>query len=644
MSPRPPATSRSATLASGGASGGAWRGGWLLLGTLLAALVLATVLHDRTTWPTLVGDEATYLMQAESLAFDLDLVYGADDYERFVRHWGRAPEGVILQKGTGSDALVYGKPFFYAAWAAPFTRLSPTRGPFVANAVLLALAALVSARSLRGGLGAAAPVWVALFVFASVTFAHVFWAHMDLFLACCTALGMALLFGPRGDEASSTLRALLPFAAAGVLLAMVAYSRPLYATLLLPAGIAAWSATRRGKETGRRAGAVGVAWTVGGAVLLALLALGVHESLAGSWTSYGAERRSFNSTVGFPGVDVPAESWEEMIREWGNASWLKRRDLGTLGSVASFRLWAWNTVYFLFGRSVGLAPYFAPALLAVLAFLLTRRRRAGDSPERGPRADRGDRWARWALLAAVAATAAGFLVIRPFNFYGGGGALANRYFLPVYPALWFLVSGPSPLGSDRLRRALRRFGPVATALLAAPFLWPVWSAPLAYPVDGDGVFRYVSRAAVRWLPFESTQNHLKPGGPVPEYLHQGLWVKLLDPDLDAVAVDGAEGGAFLLRGGEPASLLVGSERPLTVLELAGRPGLPPLRVDGGEVDGSGSRRPIELDDPVAVHPMWWTREDFYLYELTLEPDRDPDVGGGGDFGFTLRPVDPGGPR
>lgn len=643
MSPRPPSTSRFAPLRGafarlgldGGLTGGLpGRLAWGLLVALLAALVLSTLLHDRTRWPTLVGDEATYLMQAESLAFDLDLIYTADDYERFVRHWGRAPEGVILQKGTGSDALVYGKPFFYAAWAAPFTRISPTRGAFVANALLLALAAVVSARALAGPLGAAAPAWVAVFVFASVTFAHAFWAHMDLFLACCTALGLALLFGRReghGGETGGILRTPLSFAAAGVLLTMVAYSRPLYATLLLPAGLAAWSHRDRDAATAglrRRAGAVGVA---AGVALLALLSLGIQESLAGSWTSYGAERRSFNSVVGFPGVDVPEESWEEMIREWGNASWLKRRDLSSLGSVASFHLWAWNSVYFLFGRSVGLAPYFGPALLAVIAFLVTRRRRGDDSG----RGARGERWARWALLAAVAATAVAFLVIRPFNFYGGGGALANRYFLPMYPALWFLVAGPpSP------SRSLRRFGPLVTALLVAPFLWPLWSAPLAYPVDGDGVFRYVSRAAVRSLPFESTQNHLKPGGPVPEYLHHGLWVKLLDPDLDALAVDGTEGGAFLLRGGEPASLLVGSERPLSALEIAGRPGLPPLRVGGGDVRGSGSLRTIELDGPVAVHPMWWTREDFHLYELTLEPD--PAVGG--DFGFTLRPADPDGPR
>lgn len=619
MTPRPPATrwpDRAFRLTVAA---------WLPLAALLTALVVATALYDRTSWPSLVGDEATYLMQAESLAFDLDLAYSAADYERFVRHWGRAPEGVILQKGSNGGALVYGKPFFYAAWAAPFTRLSPTHGPFVANAVLLALASIAAARALRGALGAAAPLWVAVFVFASVTFAHVFWAHMDLFLAGCTAFGLALLFGttaeppagvPVGRERRRDSAVLLRWAVAGVLLAMVAYSRPLYATLLVPAAIASW------RRRPRRAGALGL---VAGVVLLALFAVGVHVSLAGSWTSYGAERRSFNSIVGFPGVDVPEEAWGEMIREWGNASWLKRRDLGGLSSATSFRLWGANALYFAAGRSVGLLPYFAPALLAMVALLAGGGRRTGEDGRRA-----GVDWARWALLGAVLVTAAGFLVIRPFNFYGGGGALANRYLLPVYPALWFLVSGRGWLAG----RWPRWIAPAAAALVAAPFLWPLWSAPAAYPVDADGVFRYVSAPASRWLPFETTQNHLKPGGPIPEYLHDGLWVKLLDPELDAVG----EGEAFRLRGDAPASLLVGRDRPLEALEIAGRPGLPPLRVEGGEVRGSGPRRRIELDGPAAVHPMWWTRDDFYLYELTL----DPTLPGSGGFELTLRPLDPDG--
>ncbi|HEX6200350.1 MAG TPA: hypothetical protein VF150_08810, partial [Thermoanaerobaculia bacterium] len=76
---------------------------WALLGALLAALLAGAATFDRARWPSVVGDEATYLMQAESLAWDLDLAYSREDFDRFVRHRGTAPEGLILQKGEGSD-------------------------------------------------------------------------------------------------------------------------------------------------------------------------------------------------------------------------------------------------------------------------------------------------------------------------------------------------------------------------------------------------------------------------------------------------------------------------------------------------------------------------------------------------------------
>ncbi len=572
---------------------------WAILASLLLALALGAATFDARAWPALVGDEATYLMQAESLAWDLDLTYSRRDYDRFVEHWGRAPEGLILQKGSGSSELVYGKPLFYAAWAAPFVRLSPTRGPFVANALLLALAAVAAARALRRTVGAAAPTWVALFVFASVAFDYVFWAHLDLFLMCVAALGLALVFGrPSGADGEADEepagRLVLRWAGAGLLLAIVAFSRPLYLPLFLPAALAA--------PRGRRLRAL--AGLAAGALLLVLAAAGIHEKLAGTWTSYGAERRSFNSTVGFPEVDFPETDWQRMIEEWGNASWLKRRDVSAYFH-GDARLWTWDTIYFLAGRSVGVLPYFLPFVLGLLG---------------RPRG-----WARWSLLLAVGLTAAAFFVVRPFNFYGGGGTLANRYFLPVYPALWFLPTRP-----------VRGLWLTLVAALAAPFLWPLWSSPRGYPLDARGVFRYVSPAARAVLPFETTQNHLKPAGPRADVSHDGLWVKFLDPAVRATP----DGATLLLEGAGRGELLVGDGRPLAALDLVIEAPALPLRVTGGRVVARTPDRPgwerlrIELDGPRAVHPMWWTDDDFYLYRLTLDPQEDLDR----TFAFRLRPA------
>ena len=37
---------------------------WAVLGLLLAAMLVGALTFDRRSWPGLVGDEATYLMQA----------------------------------------------------------------------------------------------------------------------------------------------------------------------------------------------------------------------------------------------------------------------------------------------------------------------------------------------------------------------------------------------------------------------------------------------------------------------------------------------------------------------------------------------------------------------------------------------------
>src|ERR1700712_3801752 len=170
-------------------------GSWAVLGLLLAATLAGSLTFDRRSWPGLVGDEATYLMQAQSLAWDFDLRYSRHDCDRFVAQWGPPPDGLILQSGDGGRTLVYAKPASYALWIAPFLRLSPLRGAAIANALLLALAAVLSARVLERRLGPAAPLAVAVAIYASVTFAYVFWAHSDLFLMCLTAIALALAYG-----------------------------------------------------------------------------------------------------------------------------------------------------------------------------------------------------------------------------------------------------------------------------------------------------------------------------------------------------------------------------------------------------------------------------------------------------------------
>lgn len=561
--------------------------GWAALVLLLLATLIGAARLDRAKLP-LLGDEATYAMQAASLAWDFDLTYTRQDYDRFVTHWGVPPEGLILQSREGSDRLVYGKPPLYALVIAPFVRVAPVRGPVVANALLLAAAALLAAGSLRNRIGPAAPLWVAVFVFASVAFSYVFWGDADLFLFAAVAAGFALVYqGDRryakgeipqiyeGEGAVASRTFFLRWLGAGALLGVAVVYRPVYLVLLLPAILAAHESPpdRRGRAVGG---------LLLGAILLVLVSMGLQWLAGGDPTGYGGTRQGIYIRDAYPEVDFPAAKWDERVQREGNSSWLQSE---AVKPRLNPKIAAWNLLYFLAGRNFGVLPYFLPLVLGFLAF----------------RADRG----RWLIPFAVVAAVAAFFLLRPFNFHGGG-VLGNRYFLPLYPALWFLAARPS-----------RALAPMAVALLAAPFVGTLWVHPTAYPLEG-GFPRHVSQVAQRWLPYETTQA-TAPGQQVS--IGGGLWVKILNPNL----WPSGKGGGLRFVGGTEGELLVGSPQPLSALHFE-FDRKAPSRLRVGDNRGKELRplllRPdggllfeVPLGSERAVHPLQWGPYDYHLYTL-----------------------------
>jgi hypothetical protein len=318
-----------------------------------------------------------------------------------------------------------------------------------------------------------------------------------------------------------------------------------------------------------------------------------HLAEADAWTPYSGERLSFEASTGFPEIDLPPGAWRQRTAGRGNRSWSPSDVIGP-------RLTAWNVLYFLAGRDVGVLPYYLPLLLGLLAF------RRGEG--------------RGTLILAALAAAACFLVTRPFNFYGGGGAIANRYFLPLYPAFWFAAGRPA-----------RASWAILAAVLAAPFLLPLWRQPAAYFLDGSYGYRYVTSAARRLLPYETTQSHLKPGGGE-DFMHGTLWIKPLATSVKP------DGGLIRIASGR-GEILIGSDRPLPGLRMIVAPPAPPrIDVSGAQVSrshvrpGGGSVLLLRLDGPRAVHRMWWseTEAPTYLYEIRLEAP--------GEFGFELQPL------
>ncbi|HEV7506239.1 MAG TPA: hypothetical protein VGS07_15135 [Thermoanaerobaculia bacterium] len=568
--------------------------GWAILAFLLVLTLIGAVRLDRAHH-LLIGDEATYAMQAASLAWDFDLAYTRQDYDRFVAQWGLPPHGLVLQSRAGSDRLVFAKPPLYALILAPFVRVAPVRGPVVANALMLAAAAFLAALALRRRLGQAAPYWMSAFVFASTAFVYVFWGDADLFLLACTAVGFALVYwedrrflpgdepppqiygGEDTEPEHRSIASIARWCGAGALLGVTVVYRPVYLTLFLPAIVAAWE----GPPRRRRAAVAGL---VLGALAVAVLSMGIQWLAGGDPTAYGGQRQGIYGQQGYPEVQYPTAGWSQRVARHGNASWLQRR---VLQPQLSLNLAGWNLIYVLVGRNVGILPYFLPLLLGFLAF----------------QRDRG----RWALPLAVGAALIVFLVLLPFNFYGGG-ALTNRYFLPLYPALWFLAARP-------VRPWRAAWAPLVVLLLASPFLGPLWNDPTGYPLGPDGQPHHVSSIARRWLPFETTQAGL-PGDRVA--MEGGLWVKLLNHN----AWHSGRTQGLRIAGGAPVDLLLGSPQPLSSVDFE-LDGNAPTQLRIGDDDlrplmllANGSEIfEVRLGTERAVHPLGWTAYDVHLYAL-----------------------------
>lgn len=596
-------TRRGVRLPDAGVGGRTARGlYWALLALLLAGNLLLAGLVDRSDRSGADGgralgiEEATYALQAVSVAFDRDLQYGRGDFERFVAHRGAEPAGVVLRSPDRGERIAYGVPIPYAVLAAPVVRFAPVRGLHVANALFLALAALAAAGTLERRLGPPAPALVAGFAFASTAFAFTYRATPELFAASAVALAFALALRGEGSPAqrfTEIFAGTLPgeeagrlvgrWIAVGALAGTVAAFHPFYLALLLPLALAA--------PKSRRLPAVA---TLLGAALLTLAAWGGLQAWSGgSWIPWDRGGRVFTAETGYPAVDVPVAAWPEEAPAPWSERWLPGGppDL-PFDRPPPAALWGWNVVFLAAGRHLGLLPYFLPLVLGFAAF----------QGERG----------RWAIPVTVAVILALFLWARPFD-------LSTAFFLPLYPALWFLAGRP-----------LRPAWVGVVALAAAPFVYPAWiaaAAPASAPAPTSPVATFL-------LPLETTQTVL-PG--VADFQHGALWVRAPVGDLRA-----GPGSALRLPAGERGDLWVGSPVPLPGLRLVVRPGGPTqMDVTGADLlrtvltpDG-GVTLILDPGEPARRHPVAWSTAPYAFYRLRL---RLPESAAARAVDFELIPV------
>ena len=346
--------------------------------------VIAGVLVGLMTPPRRLADASNYVLMADSLVRDWDLVYERGDLQRARQmHFADLPTGLFLIKRGGTYA--YAKPLVYPLLAVPAFAAFGVRGFLALNGLLLAAVILLGADILARHLPwkhalAAAAVLTGF----SATPVYVHW--IDPFLLC-TALTAGIVVAYRRNR-PGWVAALVVFA--GV--CRVPY-------LVLGAAPAAlYTLQRRWRDLG---------WLIAVGVVTAAALLALNRFATGEWSPYLGERYYYinafpydgpgNEEVGFQAAaDRALAAWR-----WPTPGQLLR-----------------SNVYYFFGRFSGVVLYF-PTLLVCLLWC-----------------QRWDREKGLWLLALLGCCLA-FQLVFPHNSAGGSHAVGNRFFalLPLGFAL-----------------------------------------------------------------------------------------------------------------------------------------------------------------------------------------------------------------
>jgi hypothetical protein len=461
LSPDPEATPQTADAPS---AGGVALTGVILLVIALAAAVSVDVVR---TGYGIKGDESTYVAMTLSLAYDGDLSYQRRDLERFWGIYKQGPEGIFLKRGKNfrlrlraappflrvfndteearNDRLFFAKAMAYSVAAAPFVRLFGMNGFLIFHVALLALVcaagyAFLSAASPP----ASAAAFVLAFFGASVVPVYMVFLSPEIFNLALVFIAYFLwLYKEIARPSSAFLRGPGSEFVAAALLGIATYMKPTNLPLAAPLVLHLW--WRRRLLHGFLVGVVFAATTGG-------LFFG-NALVTGEFNYQGGDRSTFYGRFPFDGS--PQNAWDTRALVTTNDS-----DAAVVlepGEVVN--RFGNNLKYFFIGRHFGFVPYFFPGAVAVLVWLFSR-----------------ERFVAWRLLtvAGVGASALVLLLFLPYTWSGGGGPPGNRYFLSIYPALFFVMPAPPSVGPALLAwigGALFTAKILVNPFAAAKFTW-----------------------------------------------------------------------------------------------------------------------------------------------------------------------------
>jgi hypothetical protein len=414
----------------------------------------------------LFADQAVYFAMTQSIAHDGDIEYTRKDLVRYSQTIDSGPQGIFLKKGA-DGRVFYAKSWAYSLFAAPFVRVFGINGFMVFHSILLFLVLLMGFAYLSlGNPPEMSLLGILTFLFASVACVYFVWISPDFF-NLCLVFAITFLWSYKrragrvtSDTAGERAGRLKTFLLSGrsdylaaFLAGVAAFSKPPNVVLLLPLVFGPVFEKKIG-----RAALVMVFFLASAAVLF-----GTNYVLTSDWNFMGGERKTFYFEFPFQKDGITFDSTGHSMTSEGY--------FGRM--LIPVKFIAYNLVYYFVGRFTGLTWYFFPALLFLFLFLKGRRGRD-----------------EWLLFAALAAEILIYIVLMPTNYGGGGGSLANRYFLNIMPLFFFLPRAPV------------RGKPLAVAwVVAAVFIGQILVVPFQ---SSAGPATHAKKFPIRFLPLEMT--------------------------------------------------------------------------------------------------------------------------------------------
>ncbi len=478
----------------------------------------------------LFADEAVYFMMTDSLVQDGDIEYSRNDLIRYYRVFNTDPKGIFLKKAKDGK-LYYAKSWAYSLFTAPLYRIFGINGFLVFHSILLGMILLMGfAFASSANQGALAFLSVITFLFSSVAAVYFLWLQPDFFNLF---LVFAVLFlwlykrtrGDAGDGAAAwgRLKAFLlsdasDYLACG-LAGLAVFSKLPNLALMGPLVLYTLIEKRWLKAA--------LKITIFLAVAISLF--GINQWITGEWNYQGGDRKTFYGHGGYP------LEKEHLTFETAQA--------GVMSSEGYFqrhlyypRVYISNLFYYFFGRFTGITWYFFPAIMALILFFARRKRLY-----------------QWLLFITLVGEILIFIVLMPDNYAGGGGAVANRYFLSIYPLFFFLAP-----------RKVELKPIVLSWIVAAVFISQILINPLSH---SHFPYTHAKRLPLKLMPVELTLINNLPTNAHPPAQRQTVgikyaWLYFLDDNFHARTTSELEENGFWTRGPHRAEMLLKTFYPI----------------------------------------------------------------------------------